>query len=244
MSLKNQIADMCKEIKYYQDSASLEDKKQDLKTISMRLDTASKKVEHEAKKHDCLSDIDEVNLYCDSSINALKQAKMGLQAFKILWETLEDKSLSDDQNTLFNLTESLKSTSDLFTDFHKVIWVEWLDEQINLAQVDDFILEHQRSVHGNIDLYNKYNFTKRDLDNQINDFNFDKTQLLRIKQFAHRCAELKEKMNTEDLPEGVKKLFDKLNRVGNIAFVSLLTPEVMDWLKKNNKLDTLVVRQR
>jgi len=55
---------------------------------------------------------------------------------------------------------------------------------------------------------------------------------------------LKGEMNTEDLPYGVKKLFDELNKVGTTAFVSLLTPEVMEWLKKNNKLDTLVVRQR
>lgn len=51
-------------------------------------------------------------------------------------------------------------------------------------------------------------------------------------------------MNTEDLPEGVKKLFDKLNTVGVVALVSMLTQEVMEWLEKNIKIDTLVVRQR
>ena len=51
-------------------------------------------------------------------------------------------------------------------------------------------------------------------------------------------------MNTEALPQGVKKLFDALNNTGAVALVSMLTPEVMEWLEKNNKLDTLMVKQR
>jgi thymidylate synthase len=235
---------MCKEIEYYQDSANLEDKKEALKVISARLDNAGKKIEDEARKHKCLEKIDCVDLHYEAAIAPLSQTRKDLQAFKNLWLQAEDSSLNDEYNTLYSLTESLKNTAKLLSENHLKIWDEWSSEQKSSAQVDDFILEQQKKVHGEVELYNQYTSAKREFDTHMNSFDFDIGGLVRIQQFAKKCAELKEQMNTEDLPESVKQLFDKLNSVGHVAYVSLLTPEVMDWLQQNNKLDTLVVRQR
>ena len=244
MSLKRQITDLNEQIGYYNNSANLEDQMDALKTISQRIATPSNRIEEEAKKLECLKLIDGVDLYCEGGDLALEASRERYLAFKTLWGEIEDQSLSDEANTLYEMTKAVSTTANLFSENHQVIWQEWAEEQKSLANVNDVILEQQKSVHRNVDLYKKYIDRKREFDSQMDGFTFDQGQLGRIQLFAKQCAELKSQMNTEALPEGVKKLFDALNNAGAVALVSMLTPEVMDWLEKNNKLDTLMVKQR
>ena len=244
MSLKNQLAELNKEIGYFKNSANLQEQNEALETISKRIAKPTSMIEVEARKMACLKTIDNIDIYCDGGDLPLTYAKQCYQAFKMLWNETPDKSLSDEANTLYELTQSLSKVAKLFSENHQAIWLEWADEQKDLANVNDVVLEQQKSVHRNIDLYNNYTRAKREFDSQMDGFTFDQGQLLRIQHFAKQCAEFKSQMNTEALPEDVKKLFDRLNAVGAVALVSMLTPEVMDWLAKNNKLDTLVVRQR
>ncbi|WP_318520004.1 protein DpdI [Photobacterium leiognathi] len=244
MGLKSQIAELNKQIEYYHNSANLEDQMEGLKTISMRIANPSNRIEEEVKKLECLKLIDGIDLYCKDGDLALETAGKRYFAFKTLWGEIEDQSLADEENTLYEMTQAVSKAASLFSENHQLIWQEWTEEQKGLANVNDVILEQQKSVHRNVDLYNNYTRAKREFDSQMDGFTFDQGQLLRIQHFAKQCAEFKSQMNTEALPEGVKKLFDTLNTVGKVAFVSMLTPEVMDWLEKNNKLDTLMVKQR
>lgn len=244
MSLKDQLAQMQQEIIYYKDAASLEDIKGSLKTISERIDGAARGVESEARKHECLKSIQEVDLLVEGGVDSLLQTTENLQAFKSLWLEVEHESVSDEKNTLYSLTEALKQTAKLYSDTHQQVWRDWSEEKISLAQVDEFILEQQKKVHGSAELHERYVRTKKDFDEQVEVFNFDSVSLLRIQQLAQKCAELKGEMNTENLPEGVKKLFDELNCIGGVALVSMLTPDVMQWLADNNKLNSLVIKQR
>lgn len=244
MSLKSQIAELNEQIGYYHNSANLEDQMNALKTISTRIANPSNRIEEEAKKLDCLKLIDGVELYCEGGELSLETASERYLAFKNLWGEVEDQSLTDEANTLYEMTQAVTKVADLLANNHHVIWQEWAEEQKGLANVNDVILEQQKSVHRNIELYNNYTRAKREFDNQMDGFTFDQGQLARIQQFAKQCAEFKSQMNTEALPGGVKKLFDALQNPGAVAFVSMLTPEVMDWLEKNNKLDTLMVKQR
>lgn len=244
MSLKNQIADLNKEIAYFKDSANLQEQKEALETISRRIASPSSKIEEEARKKACFKTLETVDLFCEGGNSTITHAKQCFQTFKTLWNEMQDKSLNDEANTLYELTQSLSKVTDVFSEKHQSVWLEWADIQKDLANVNDVILEQQKSVHRNVDLYDNYTRAKREFDSQMDGFTFDQGQLLRIQHFAKQCAEFKSQMNTEALPEGVKKLFDTLNTVGKVAFVSMLTPEVMDWLEKNNKLDTLMVKQR
>lgn len=244
MSLKRQIEELNNQIGYYHNSANLEDQMNALKTLSMRIANPSSRIEEEAKKLECLKLIDGVELYCEGGDLALETARERYLAFKTLWGENEDQSLADEANTLYEMTQAVSKTANLFSENHQVIWQEWAEEQKSLANVNDVILEQQKSVHRNVDLYKKYIERKREFDSQMDGFTFDQGQLGRIQLFAKQCAELKSQMNTEALPEGVKKLYDALNNAGAVALVSMLTPEVMDWLEKNNKLDTLMVKQR
>lgn len=244
MSLKDQLAQLQQEIVYYRDAASLEEIKDSMKTISERIDGAARGVEGEARKNECLKNIEDVDLFVEGGVEALQQATENLEAFKSLWADVEHESISDEKNTLYLLTDALKQTAKLYSETHQQLWRDWSEEQKSLAQVDQFILEQQKKVHGNAELYDRYVKAKKDFDEQVNGFNFDNVRLQRIQQFAQKCAELKGEMNTEDLPEGVKKLFDELNRIGGVALVSMLTPEVMQWLEDNNKLNSLVIKQR
>ncbi|HCZ9034612.1 TPA: hypothetical protein O4F91_001208 [Vibrio alginolyticus] len=244
MSLKDQLAQLQQEIVYYEDAASLGDIIESFKTISERIDRAAKGVESEARKHECLSNIEDVELFVEGGADALQQATENLKAFKSLWSEVKHESVSDEKNTLYLLTDALKKTAKLYSDTHQQVWRDWSEEKISLAQVDYFILEQQKKVHGNAELYDRYIKAKKDFDEQVDGFNFDSVRLYRILQLAQKCAELKGEMNTEDLPDGVKKLFDELNRIGGVALVSMLTPEVMQWLADNNRLNSLVIKQR
>lgn len=244
MSLKSQMAELNKQIEYYHNSANLADEMDALKTISTRIANPTSKIEEEVKKLECLKIIDNIDLYCEGGDLALESARERYLAFKVLWQGVQDKSLSDEENSLYEMTQAISKTADLFSENHGLIWQNWADEQNDLANVNDVILEQQKTVHGNVSLYHDYVKSKRDFDSQMEGFNFDQGQLLRIQKFAKECARLKSQMNTEALPDSVRKLFDKLNTVGAVALVSMLTPEVMEWLEKNDKLDTLMVRQR
>ncbi|MDN3716547.1 protein DpdI [Vibrio breoganii] len=244
MSLKSQIVDLNKQIDYYHNSANMEDQMNALKTISTRIANPIGRIEEEAKKLQCLKLIDTVDLYCEDGDVALEIARERYLAFKNLWETIEDKSLNDEENSLYEMTQAISSTANLFAENHQNIWQEWIDEQNDLANVNDVILDQQKTVHRNIALYDKYVKAKREFDRQLENFNFDQGQLLRIKNFARDCADFKSQMNTEALPESVKRFFDKLNTTGVDAPLSLLTPEVLNWLSENDKLETLVVKQK
>ncbi|PTQ03849.1 protein DpdI [Vibrio sp. ZF 223] len=244
MSLKKQVAELNKQIEYFHNSANLEDQMNVLKTISTRIANPTSRIEQEAKKLQCLRLIDGIDLTCEGGNEVLETVSSRYLAFKNLWEEVGEQSLTDEANTLYEMTQGISKVADLFTNHHELVWQEWSEGQKGLANVNDVILEQQKSVHRNIELYNSYTRAKREFDNQMNGFNFDQGQLARIQQFAKQCAELKSQMNTEALPQGVKKLFDALNNTGAVALVSMLTPEVMEWLEKNNKLDTLMVKQR
>lgn len=244
MGLKEQLAELQQEIDYYKDAANLEQINNSMKTISERIDGAARGIETEARKHECLKNIQDIDLFVEGGVDALQQATENLKAFKSLWSEVEHESVSDDKNTLYSLTDALKQTAKLYSNTHQQIWSDWSEEKISLAQVDPFILEQQKKVHGNVALYDRYVKAKKDFDEQVACFNFDNVRLLRIQQLAQKCAELKGEMNTDALPEGVKKLFDELNRIGGVALVSLLTPEVMQWLADNKKLNSLVIKQR
>ncbi|MDN3652327.1 protein DpdI [Thalassotalea ponticola] len=244
MSLKSQIEELRKEIDYYHDSENLENKKEALKTISRRLHQSSNNIEIEVRKHECLQKVASLPLSGDTARDALIQSQAKLRAYKDLWNNKEEGSLTDEENTLFSLTESVKHTAKIYSDYHQGTWNEWSNNQKNIANVDTLILEQQKSVHGNFELYKQYNEAKRQFDLYIENFDFDINKITLIQALAKKCSEFKGHMNTENLPEDVKKLFDTLNTVGRIAYVSLLTPEVMDWLEKNNKLDTLIIRQK
>ncbi|WP_415720198.1 protein DpdI [Photobacterium ganghwense] len=244
MSLKDQLAQLQQEIVYYRDASSLGDIKESLNIISERIEVAARGIEGEARKNKCLKNIEDVDLFVEGGVDALQQATENLKAFKLLWSEVEHESVSDEKNTLYLLTDALKQTAKLYSDNHQRVWRDWSEEKISLAQVDQFILEQQKKVHGNAELYDRYIKAKKDFDEQVDSFNFDSVRLHRIQQLAQKCAELKGEMNTEDLPDGVKKLFDELNRIGGVALVSMLTPEVMQWLADNNKLNSLVIKQR
>ena len=244
MSLKNQMAELNKQIEYFHNSANLEDQMSALKMISTRIANPTSRIEQEAKRLQCLKLIDGIDLACEGETEALEFVSKQYLAFKNLWQEVEHQSLSDEANTLYEMTQSINKVADLFANNHQILWQEWAEEQIGLTNVNDVILEQQKVPHGNFELYNNYARAKREFDNQMGGFTFDEGQLARIQQFAKQCAELKSQMNTEALPQGVKKLFDALKNPGAVAFVSMLTPEVMEWLEENNKLDTLMVKQR
>lgn len=244
MSLKKQVAELNKQIEYFHNSASLEDQMNALKTISTRIANPTSRIEQEAKKLQCLTLIDGIDLTCEGGDEALEVASKQYLAFKDLWHKVEHQSLADEDNTLYEMTQSINNVSDLFANHHQIVWQEWSEEQNSLTNVNDVILEQQKVPHGNFELYNNYKRAKREFDSQMDGFTFDEGQLARIQQFAKQCVEFKSQMNTEALPESVKKLFDALQNPGAVAFVSMLTPEVMEWLEQNNKLDTLMVKQR
>ncbi|HHX8436968.1 TPA: protein DpdI [Vibrio diabolicus] len=244
MSLKKQVAELNKQIEYFHNSASLEDQMNALKTISTRIANPTSRIEQEAKKLQCLTLIDGIDLTCEGGEEVLEVASKQYWAFKDLWHKVEHQSLSDEDNTLFEMTQSINKASDLFANNHQTVWQEWAEEQNSLTNVNDVILEQQKVPHGNFELYNNYKRAKREFDSQMDGFTFDEGQLARIQQFAKQCVEFKSQMNTEALPGSVKKLFDALQNPGAVAFVSMLTPEVMEWLEQNNKLDTLMVKQR
>ncbi|MEZ9289577.1 hypothetical protein AB4251_25370 [Vibrio lentus] len=165
-----------------------------------------------------------------------------LANYKASWEELKEKSLQEENNCLYQLEVGVKQKAKEFSEFHDLSWQEWVILKRKDFTVPELILENQRNVYKNEDLYKNYKLTLESFNREYDGFSFKLDQYNQINKLVEKLIELHGQMNTDNLPEAVQKFF---NSVNNYKFsrptLDLLTEEVFIWLKENNMLSKFMV---
>lgn len=165
-----------------------------------------------------------------------------LANYKASWEELKEKSLQEENNCLYQLEVGVKQKAKEFSEFHEQSWQDWVILKRKDFTVPDLILENQRDVYKDEDLYKNYKLTFESFNREHDGFSFKSEQFAQINRLIEKLVELHGQMNTDNLPESVQKFF---NSVNNYKFsrptLDLLTEEVFNWLKENNMLSKFMV---
>lgn len=165
-----------------------------------------------------------------------------LANYQASWKALKEKSLQEENNFLYQLENGVKQKAKELSEFHDQSWQEWVILKRKDFTVPDLILENQRDVYKDEDLYKNYKRTLESFNREYDGFSFKPEQFAQINRLIENLVELHGQMNTDNLPESVQKFF---NSVNNYKFsrptLDLLTEEVFNWLKENNMLSKFMV---
>jgi len=162
--------------------------------------------------------------------------------YRQAWMELKDKSLQDSNNRLFNLQDGVKKSTKAFSDYHDLCWGNWISIKQKDFIVQDLILENQKKVYKNSQLYSEYKSQLTRFNQEKESFVFEEGQIQKINSCVDQLIALKKQMKTDNLPLPVQKFFDSVN---NYRFtrptLDLLTEEVFVWLKDNDMLNQFMV---
>jgi hypothetical protein len=118
-------------------------------------------------------------------------------------------------------------------------WMTWFRKQRENEIKDDLLAAF---VSINTALANQLVAIKRELD-QNKYPPADREEIIAIKDLLEQYCELKAKLPFEDLPEDVQLFLKEASSVKG-ASLSLLTPDVIKWLQKNNIYEKLVIKSK
>ncbi|WP_017221349.1 hypothetical protein [Moritella dasanensis] len=215
-------------------------------TIAGRLNDISTCLKKEVKKSQLIRSLDDEpgeHLYSESEVfqelpYLLELSTLSRQA----WDEFKDKSLQDSNNNLFNLQDSVKKSTKKFSAYHDLCWADWISIKQKDFVVPELILENQKKIYKDNELYNKYKSLLELFHQEKKHFIFDDKQLQSLKKVIGQLSDLQGQMKKDNLPQPVQKFFDSVN---NYRFtrptLDLLTEEVFIWLKENDMLSQFMV---
>lgn len=245
MSIKEQISKLGRQIDLRKEAKQFESKIKDNTIILERLDKANGKLQEQTKRAQLLMGLDRFegkSLEIDQDVEqSALNAKNNLESFRALWNkenhlALQNNCLKEAEDQISLYTTQLKTITDLSFE-------QWCSEQIAKFEVGDVILEQQKTFPDKIKIHDDYVSEQRAFNNLIQGFAWTESELHSLFQKASQLADLYDQMNHEALPEDVKKFLSGVRSVSIRSTLSLLTPEVLEWLKENQMLDMFVVSQ-
>ena len=167
-------------------------------------------------------------------------AKIALNTFIDHWDTQDynarqGNSLGDFQSTFKKLTLSIKEQN-------SHLWTEWVDENRSRFFIEENLLDAQRGLDDVENRRNKFKAKRESFEEKVKLIPYDIAAIKDLRGLVENLIELLNQMN-HDVPEEVKIFFDKVSGFGDGALISLLTPEVYEYLRVNGALDNFVVRR-
>jgi hypothetical protein len=122
------------------------------------------------------------------------------------------------------------------------IWAEWTDSLRANFAVEEYLLDAQRgidTVEQRRDEFKSKRSVFYEKSKRIPD---DMVMIEDIRSLAKSLVGLLDQMD-HDVPEDVKQFFDSISGPYGAAPISLLTPEVFEYLRENKALDNFVVQR-
>ncbi|GAL28904.1 hypothetical protein JCM19239_2145 [Vibrio variabilis] len=245
MSIKEHISKLGRQIELRKAAKQFESKIADNSTILKRLDKVNGELQEQTKRTQLLMRLDRfegksLEIAQDVEQSA-SNAKNYLERYRTLWNeknylALQDNCLKDTEEQISKYTDQLKAIT-------KESFEQWCSEQIAKFEVGDVILEQQKTFPDKVKIHDDYVSEQRAFNNLVNSFAWTESELHLLFQKAGQLADLYDQMNHEALPEEVKKFLSGVRSVSTRSTLSLLTPEVLEWLKENQMLDMFVVSQ-
>ena len=147
----------------------------------------------------------------------------------------QGSSLEDFKEAVSTLNGSIKQTN-------AEIWADWTDSLRAKFAVEEYLLDAQRgidSVEQRRDEFKRKRDVFEEKSTRIPD---DMAMIGDIRNLVKALVALLDQMD-HDVPEEVKQFFDSISGHRGAAPISMLTPEVFEYLRENKALDNFVVQR-
>lgn len=177
------------------------------------------------------------------AVKNLARSNLSILAdFTNRWEV--EGHLARQGNELVAVDNSLNGFAAILNDDISNCWSDWLQQLQSSIVLEDVLLETQKNIPGLESVYANYKNNKIKLGELTKNIPED---AIAIRQIALLSEEMAKQIGMMDfnLPEEVSTFFKHLNNpihLGKVP-VSMLTPEVISWLKEHKIIDQFAVER-
>ncbi len=146
---------------------------------------------------------------------------------------------------LSNLCNSIEGIIVIVSSKNKLGWSSWIQSLASSIDISESLLAEQENIPHLLKICEQYRQKMTSFNVLIVRIPTEVTTILEISKLADELKELIEKMDFK-LPEEVKEFFKSIHSVidRNEAPLSMLSNEVLQWLRDSGELDRFVVKRR
>lgn len=170
-----------------------------------------------------------------------KSALSVLQTFTDRWNS--ERHEARQGNDLARATASLKSLIGLCSTQVNQCWQSWATSLETLVGLEDFLLESQKNIPGMEITYDAFVRNRNQFRELVGKFPEDADDIKDLQRISTLMQQLKDKMQF-DLPVEVATFFKHLDSINRRVSLATMTPEVFEWLRSHNLLDSYVVSRK
>jgi chromosome segregation ATPase len=178
-----------------------------------------------------LSESEKINF--DSSEEALKK-------FLQHWE--QQGYNARQGNWLQNLENAFKALTRNIKDTNRVSWANWIGDLRTSFAVEDYLLDAQQGLDAVEHRRDKFKTDRETFDEKAKKIPDNITAINDLSDIAKNLAALLNQMD-HNVPEEVRQFFNYVSTASEGAPITLLTPEVIEYLSDNNALGNFVVKR-
>lgn len=244
-TIKQQMADLKNEITLNQQADNKKHILSELETIREPLSRANSAMQSMLDSYHILQNLPEDTPekieFSQEIKEGAKTAKFALESFYNLWHQEEHRARqgNDFANTLNTLGSVLSSCQTTITD----CWQKWVNALRSEVHLEPILLESQKNIPGLKQVYEDFVLYRDRFQELTKRFPEDLDIINELVQLRDQLVELKGKMQF-DLPKDVGVFFNDLNSLHHQVSLTLLTTDVIEWLKNHDMLDEFVVSRR
>jgi hypothetical protein len=150
------------------------------------------------------------------------------------WNIIDYKITQDD--SLDNCVQSIKTLTKLITDTNKLVWQTWSNQLFDSFNITDAELSSIEHIDKYKVIYTTFKNGRTSFKEKTLNLPTEVSQIDELQVLANQLQLLIKDIDF-DIPEEVKVFFDHIYNpiCGNKAPLTLLTPEVLQWIESNNE---------
>jgi hypothetical protein len=244
-TIKQQMTNLKNEIMLNQQADNSKHILSELETIREPLSKANSVIQSMLNSYQILQNLPEdapENIEFSQEIkDGAKTAKFAIETFYIRWQQDGHQARQGDDfaNTLSSLKSVLSSCQTTITNCWQK-WVHAIEVDIHLEPV---LLKSQKNIPGLKQVYEDFILYRDRFQELTRRFPEDKNIINDLIHLHEQLVNLKGKMQF-DLPKDVGAFFKALDNLHHQVSLTLLTTDVIEWLKNHDMLDKFVVSRR
>ena len=181
-----------------------------------------------------------LNELTDTEKAYFADAEQRLVSFIDHWEkegynARQGSSLENFKHAVNTLNRSIKQTN-------TEVWAEWTDRLRAKFAVEEYLLDAQRGIDTVEHRRDEFKLKRAEFEEKSKRIPDDMVMIQDIRNLVNTLVGLLDQMD-HDVPEEVKQFFDSISGYSGAAPISMLTPEVFEYLRENKALDNFVVQR-
>jgi len=145
-------------------------------------------------------------------------------------------------SSLENFKDAVNALNGSIKQTNAEVWAEWTDSLRARFAVEEYLLDAQRGIDTVEQRRDEFKSKRAEFEEKSKRIPDDMVMIEDIRSLVKTLVGLWDQMD-HDVPEEVKQFFDSISGYSGAAPISLLTPEVFEYLRENKALDNFVVQR-